>query len=274
MPPSEPLDLDLALHVAEGAARAAGALIRRDYRLPRDTRDKGVNDLVTQTDVACEALIVGLLRAVYPTHAINGEESGNHAGAGWNTPTWWVDPLDGTYNFVHGVPRFSVSIACIDSSGKVQVGVVYDPMFEELFAAVRGRGATCNGSPIYVSSAPRLRDSLAASGFKGNLTSENNNRAEWSAMVERCQGMARMGSCALDLCYVAAGRFVLYWEFGPTAIDRAAGTLNLLEAGGHMTDVDGRPFHAVDSPSILASNGRIHDEALAVLTDARRSIGA
>lgn len=274
MPISTLIDLDLALHVAEGAARAAGAIIRRDYTLPRNTRDKGVNDLVTATDVASEELIVGMLRAVYPTHAINGEESGNHAGLGTQTPTWWVDPLDGTYNFVHAVPRFSVSIGLVDTDGKVLVGVVYDPMFEELYSAVRGRGALCNGAPIHVSTAPRLRDSLVASGFRGDLTTDNNNRAEWSAMVGQCQGMARMGSCALDLCYVAAGRFELYWEYGPTAIDRAAGTLILLEAGGRMTDVDGQRFHAVDSPSILASNSLIHDEALAVLADAKRSIGA
>jgi myo-inositol-1(or 4)-monophosphatase len=273
MPTSDLLNLDLALHIAEGAARAAGAIIRRDYRLPRNTRDKGVNDLVTATDVASEALIVGMLRAVYPAHAINGEESGSHAGLGSHVPTWWVDPLDGTYNFVHAVPRFSVSIGLVGTDGKVLVGVVYDPMFEELYAAIRGRGATCNGEPIHVSTAPRLRDSLVASGFRGDLSTDNNNRAEWSAMVERCQGMARMGSCALDLCYVASGRFELYWEYGPTAIDRAAGTLILLEAGGRMTDVDGRRFHAVDSPSILASNSLIHDEALAVLADAKRSIG-
>ncbi len=274
MPFTESLDLALALHVAEGAARAAGAILRRDYRLPRQTRDKGVNDLVTATDVASEALIVEMLRAVYPTHTINGEESGSHAGLGAQMPTWWVDPLDGTYNFVHAVPRFSVSIGLADPDGRVLVGVVYDPMFEELFAAARGRGATCNGEPIHVSTAPRLRDVLAASGFRGDLSNDNNNRAEWSAMVERCQGMARMGSCALDLCYVASGRFDLYWEYGPTAIDRAAGTLILLEAGGRMTDVDGVRFHAVDSPSILASNSLIHDQALAVLTEARRSIGA
>lgn len=268
---SELLDLTLALHVAEGAARAAGALIRRDYRLPRDTRDKAVNDLVTGTDVASEEIILGILRAAYPTYAINTEETGEYAGEGADALTWWVDPLDGTYNFVHGVPRFSVSVALANHDGEVLAGVVYDPLFDELFAALRGQGVTCNGEPIRVSDAVRLRDSLVASGFQSHLRAENNNRAEWSAMVERCQGVARMGSAALDLCYVACGRFDLYWEYGPTAIDRAAGVLMLLEAGGQLTDVEGNPFHAVESPSILASNGRIHEEALGVLSAARKS---
>lgn len=265
-------DLDLFLAIAEGAARAAGALIRRDFQLPRDVRYKGVNDMVTRTDVASEELILRMIRAAFPAHRIASEESGVHDGAQTGSLTWWVDPLDGTYNFVHGVPRFSVSIACADAKGSVLAGVVYDPMFDELFMASRGRGATCNGQQIKVSSAPDLQHSLAASGFAADLRKTNNNRAEWSAFVERCQGMARMGSCALDLCYVASGRFEVYWEYGPTAIDRAAGALVLLEAGGRLSDVEGRPYHVVDSISTLASNGFVHDEALAVLAQARSTI--
>jgi myo-inositol-1(or 4)-monophosphatase len=266
------VDADLLLAIAEGAARAAGALIRRDFQLPRDVRDKGLNDLVTGTDVASENLIISMIRAAFPTHRIATEESGVHAGAQTDSLTWWVDPLDGTSNFVHGVPRFSVSIACANAEGTVLAGVVYDPMFEELFMAARGRGATCNSQLIKVSSAPDLQHSLVASGFVADLRKTNNNRAEWSAFVERCQGMARMGSCALDLCYVASGRFEVYWEYGPTAIDRAAGALILLEAGGHLSDVEGRPYHIVDSPSTLASNGLVHEEALAVLTQARSTV--
>jgi myo-inositol-1(or 4)-monophosphatase len=259
---------DLMLTVAEGAARAAGALIRRDFHLPREVRYKGFNDLVTRTDVSSEELILRLIRAVFPTHRIASEESGVHDGAHTDSLTWWIDPLDGTYNFVHGVPRFSVSIACADSSGTVLAGVVYDPMLDELFMAVRGRGAFCNHQPIKVSAAPDLQHSLAASGFAGDLRTTNNNRAEWSAFVGRCQGMARMGSCALDLCYVASGRFDLYWEYGPTAIDRAAGALIVHEAGGRLSDVEGHPYHVVDSTSTLASNGLVHNGALALLAQA------
>ena len=259
------LDLDLILALAEGAARAAGALIRRDFQLPRDVRDKGVNDLVTGTDVASENLILRMIRAAFPAHRIASEESGVHAGMERDSLTWWVDPLDGTYNFVHGVPRFSVSIACADVEGAVLAGVVYDPMFDELFIAAIGRGATCNGQPIKVSTASDLQHSLAASGFAADLRTTNNNRAEWSVFVERCQGVARMGSCALDLCYVASGRFDVYWEYAPTAIDRAAGTLIVLEAGGRLSDVEGHPYHVVNSTSTLASNGLVHDEALSLL---------
>jgi myo-inositol-1(or 4)-monophosphatase len=266
------VDLDPLLAIAEGAARAAGGLIQRDFQLPRDVRYKGLNDIVTRTDVASEELILKMIRAAFPTHRIASEESGVHDGAQTDSLTWWVDPLDGTYNFVHGVPRFSVSIACADAEGSVLAGVVYDPMFDELFMASRGRGATCNGQPIKVSSAPDLQHSLAASGFAADLRKTNNNRAEWSAFVERCQGMARMGSCALDLCYVASGRFEVYWEYGPTAIDRAAGALILLEASGRLSDVEGRPYHVVDSTSTLASNGLVHDEALAVLAQARSTV--
>ncbi len=266
------VSLDVLSAVAEGAARAAGAILRHDYRLPREVRYKSFNDMVTRTDVASEELILKLLRTAFPTQRIVSEETGTHEGSGEDGLNWWVDPLDGTYNFVHGVPRFSVSIACTDADGKVLVGVVYDPMFDELFSAVRGQGATCNRVPIHVSSAPDLQHALAASGFSGDLRPTNNNRAEWSAFVGRCQGMARMGSCALDLCYVACGRFDLYWEYGPTAIDRAAGALIVLEAGGRLSDVPGNPYHAIDSPSTFASNGLVHEEALAVLAQARASV--
>lgn len=268
-----PFDLKLALTIAEGAARTAGALIRKAYYLPRTIRDKGVNDLVTETDVASERTIVGILRNAFPNHNITAEEAGQHVNEFPGAPTWWVDPLDGTYNFVHAVPRFSVSIGCVDADKNVLVGVVYDPMFDECFCAVRGSGATCNGEPIAVSKAATLRESLAASGFAPDLRKTNNNRAEWSAFVERCQGMARMGSAAMDMCYVACGRFDLYWEYGPTAIDRSAGTLIVQEAGGKVTDCAGNPFDVIQAPCVLASNGRVHDEAVSVLIAARQSVG-
>lgn len=270
---SPDFDLVNALQIAEGAARAAGALIRRAYYLPRKVKDKGVNDLVTETDVASERLITGVLRRAFPTHNIVAEEAGKHADHSPDAPTWWIDPLDGTYNFVHAVPRFGVSIGCVDRDKNVLVGVVYDPMFDECFCAVRGGGATRNGDPISVSEAAALRESLAASGFAPDLRKANNNRAEWSAFVERCQGMARMGSAALDMCYVACGRFDLYWEYGPTAIDRSAGTLIVLEAGGKVTDCVGNPFDVIAAPSVLASNGRVHAEAVSVLVAARQSVG-
>lgn len=262
-------DPDLALAVAEGAARTAGALLRRAYYQPRQVQDKGINDLVTESDRASERLITNMLHTTFPDHNIGGEEGTRLRSSG--TLTWWIDPLDGTYNFVHGVPRFSVSIACVDPNNDVLVGVVYDPMFDECFCAVRGGGATCNGEPITVSLASALRDALAASGFPADLRISNNNTAEWAAFVPRCQGMCRMGSAALDLCYVACGRFDLYWEYGLATWDMAAGVLIAREAGGQVTDYAGQPFDVIRRGGLLSSNGKLHAEAISVLDAVRES---
>src|SRR5258706_8090535 len=188
--PISELDLGFALDVAEGTARAAGALIRQAFKKPRNAQDKGTNDLVTDTDRASEALCARLLQAAMPMCSIAGEEgvrSVGNTGNGEHAPlTWWIDPLDGTYNFVHGVPRFTVSIGGVDPQGQVIVGVVYDPNFDECYKAIRGQGATCNGEPIHVSPTAELRRALAASGFPGDLRTSRNNTAEWSAMVPRC----------------------------------------------------------------------------------------
>ncbi len=256
--------------VAEGAARAAGARARIAFKLPRNVTDKGLNDLVTETDRANEVLIAGVLRTAFPQHRIAGEEGTRIADApAEDAPTWWIDPIDGTYNFVHGVPRYSVSIGCISAAGEVLVGVVYDPSYDECFTAIQGGGAFCNGAPIQVSGAGRLRDSLAASGFPSNLRTENNNTPEWSAFVPRCQGMARMGSAALDLCYVAAGRFELYWEWGLASWDMCAGVLICREAGGTVTDFAGGPHDIHGGGELLASNSNVHAEAIEVLQSVR-----
>ncbi len=265
------LDLTLAAQVAEGAARACGALIREAFYLPRNVTDKGTNDLVTETDRASEALAASLLRAAFPNCHIAGEEGTRLASVTQSddAPTWWIDPLDGTYNFVHGVPRCTVSLGLIAPNGEVLAGVVYDPMFEECFRAVRGGGATRNGQPIHVSGASQLRDALAASGFPTGLQTENNNTAEWAAFVPRCQGMARMGSAALDLCYVACGRFDLYWEYGLAPWDMSAGILIVREAGGQVTHYDGQPFDVMARGGLLSSNGHLHTQAVDVLQAVR-----
>jgi myo-inositol-1(or 4)-monophosphatase len=266
------IDLQLAVEVAEGAARTAGALIRRAYHLPRNVQDKGINDLVTDTDRASEALIASVLRNAFPMCNIAGEEGVRTSPTSGTAPlTWWIDPLDGTYNFVHGVPRFSVSVGCIDPDGEVIAGVVYDPMFEECFRAVKGHGATCNGDPIHVSVAPELRSALAASGFPADLRARNNNTAEWAAFVPRCQGMCRMGSAALDLCYVASGRFDLYWEYGLAPWDMSAGVLIVQEAGGNVTDYSGQRFDVHKHGELLSSNGKVHAEAVSILETVRQS---
>lgn len=260
--------LELMLHIAEGAARAAGAVLHRKYDLPRNVRDKNLNDLVTDADQESEALCRAVLRAAFPDHNIAGEEEGveikNPA-----MPTWWIDPLDGTYNFVHGVPRFSVSIACLAPNNQVLVGAVCDPMFGETFTAAAGRGAFCNGKPIQVSAVHQLRSALVASGFPANLRTTDNNTAEWTAFVSKTQGMARMGSAALDLSYVACGRFDVYWEYGLAAWDMSAGVLLVREAGGTVTDYEGNLFDLHKRGGLLSSNGLLHSEAVAVLQSVR-----
>ncbi|HLY27849.1 MAG TPA: inositol monophosphatase family protein [Aggregatilineales bacterium] len=260
------LDLSLAADFAEGAARTAGAMLRRDFLLPRQVRDKGVNDLVTQSDLNSERLIARMLHHAFPDHGISAEEFGDHERG--TDFTWWIDPLDATHNFVHGIPRFSVSIACVDSEGLPLLGIVYDPMRDECFRAVRGEQATCNGAAIHVSSAVRLRDSLIASGFRADLSTEPNNMREWAAFVSRTQGASRMGSAALDMCYVAAGRFDLYWEYAtPPLLDRVAGQLIVECAGGRVTTCEGAPFYFLRASCVMASNATIHDEALAVIRE-------
>jgi myo-inositol-1(or 4)-monophosphatase len=263
------LDLDFALDMAEAAARSAGAMLRRDFWRPRVVEDKGTNDLVTNSDRESEALISRLLQRATPMYNVAGEERGKHTSLSDAPLTWWIDPLDGTYNFVHSVPRFSVSIGGIDPEGNVLVGVVYDPMFDECFRAKRGSGATRNGSPIHVSEASALRHCLAASGFPADMRTTDNNTAEWAAFVTRCQGMCRMGSAALDLCYVASGRFDLYWEYGLAPWDMSAGVLVLQEAGGRVTDYAGQPFDVYKHGELLASNSYVHDEAVSVFASVR-----
>jgi myo-inositol-1(or 4)-monophosphatase len=268
------IDLHYALLVAQSAARDAGALLRENFWKPRTITDKGTNDLVTESDVASEKIVSEQLRKYFPQCKVAGEE-GTRIGEGeW---TWWIDPLDGTYNFVHGVPRFSVSIALVNgnTANDVQVGVVYDPMFDEMFWAIKGQGAmrkanTRAADPIHVSKATRLRDALVASGFPASLKTTFNNTHEWSAFVPLTQGMARMGSAALDLCSVACGRFDIYWEFGLAPWDMSAGVLIAQEAGGRVTQYDGVPYLLTPPSGLLATNGYLHDDAVRVITDARK----
>ena len=268
-------DTQHGLEVAIRAARTAGALLRENYWKPRTIRDKGTNDLVTESDVASEKIISEQLRQAFPGHRVAGEE-GTRIGEG--ELTWWIDPLDGTYNFVHAVPRFSVSIALVagNSIDGILLGVVYDPMFDELFYANKGGGAyrQSGGSPveqIHVSTLLRLRDALVASGFPANLQTSRNNTAEWSAFVPLTQGMARMGSAALDLCYVASGRFDIYWEQGLAPWDMCGGILIALEAGARVTEYYGDAFKLTPPSGLLATNAKLHDDGIRVLSLARVS---
>jgi myo-inositol-1(or 4)-monophosphatase len=250
--------------LAEEIARAAGAIQRERYETALDVRTKTASiDLVTEVDHACEALIVERIRAARPRDAILAEEGGGgeQDGASWR---WVIDPLDGTMNFAHGYPRFCVSIG-VQREGRGEIGVVYDPLLDELYAAVRGEGATRNGRPLRVSKVAELGKALLATGFAYDVhKSFDDNLDHFARFVKRARGLRRDGSAALDLCYVAAGRFDGFWELKLHAWDVAAGNLMVEEAGGRTSDFSGRPSSG-DGRETLASNGLLHDVMLALL---------
>ncbi len=263
------LDTQAALLTAESIARQAGAILRQYFERPRSTGSKSTRiDLVTEADRASEAFIVDALRAAFPDHHIVGEEGGGYGPPPDSTPYhWYVDPLDGTTNFAHRFPIFSVSLALSGPDLRPILGVVYDPMYGETYKAIRGQGATVNGRPMHVSDTPTLAEALVNTGFPYNRwTAEDNNAAHFSHFVRRTQGVRRIGAASLDLCWVAAGRFDVYWESGPQPWDVQAGILCVWEAGGTVTDYRGTLSRdALSGTQTLATNGLLHDQALAVL---------
>jgi len=244
-------------------AREAGALLRQAYGGAHELERKSPIDLVTETDRRAEELILARLRQRFPDHAVLAEESG--AFQARNAPVrWLIDPLDGTTNFAHNYPFFCVSIAA-EHQGRLAAGAVYDPVREELFAAAAGAGATLNGAPIRVSSVQRLEDSLLVTGFPYDVRENPEPHVKlFQAFLTRAQGVRRDGSAALNLCYLAMGRFDGFWESKLSPWDMAAGVLITQEAGGRVTRFGGETF-AVDGRQILATNGRIHPAMMEVL---------
>lgn len=249
-------------------AHRAGALLRAAQERERSVEAKGPVDVVTDADRASEALIVAAISERFPDHAIIAEEGGFAPGDGSNQ--WLIDPLDGTLNYLHGLPIYSVSLAFVQR-GELQLGVVYDPSRGELFAAERGGGARCNGRLLAVSAVARLGRALITTGFPYDRADRpDNNLREHDRLLLRVQDVRRTGSAALDLCYVAAGRTEAHWELGLKPWDTAAGALIVREAGGLVTDWEGRPW-PVGEARIVASNGRIHGELLHELALAREA---
>ena len=253
--------------IAVDAARRAGALLLGQLGGPRHIEYKtGPTNLVTDMDRRAEALIVDALRAAYPEHAILTEEAGDLAGS--SRERWIVDPLDGTTNYAHGTPVFAVSIALV-VEGRPQVGVIYDPARDECFVAERGAGATLNGRALRVSGVPVLDECVLATGFAYTIRQgRNTNLAEHDAFSLRCQAVRAIGSAALSLAWVAAGRFDGFWELVLGPWDVAAGALLVEEAGGRVTDLAGGPVDLA-RPAPVASNGLIHSEILSVLSRLR-----
>ncbi len=250
------------LHVACQAARSAEALLRENLQGLRQIRYKGDVNLVTEMDMRSERVIVEMLRKAFPGHGIIAEEETripNSSGY-----TWIIDPLDGTTNYAHGYPCFSVSIA-LESAREVIAGVVYDPMRNELFCASAGSGAYLNDKKIRVSPVTVLIQSLLATGFPyDRKESEKNNMNYFHDLLMASQEVRRDGSAALDLCSVAAGRFDGFWELKLKPWDVAAGSLIVREAGGMVSDLAGNAFE-LEAEEIVASNGLIHPQMVEVL---------
>lgn len=248
--------------VAVKTIRQAGLCLKENLGKANKVEFKGAVDIVTEADKKSEALIISELQKNFPGHGILTEESAEIISA--SEYKWIIDPLDGTTNYAHGFPFFCVSIG-FEASGKVVFGAVYDPILDELFTAEEGKGAELNGRPIKVSSVSSLDRSLLATGFPYDLrTAKENNLDHFSNFTLRAQAIRRAGSAALDLCYVASGRFDGFWEMRLRPWDVAAASLIVKEAGGEITDFSGGPF-SIYGKECLASNGLIHNEMLDIL---------
>ena len=253
------------LNFAIQTARDAGRVLAEKFGRAIQISNKGDIDLVTEADLASERLIVERVRSYHPRHAVLTEESGDVVALGGarSDYKWIVDPLDGTTNYAHGYPVFCVSIA-LEHEGRVVVGVVYDPVRDELFAAERGEGATLNGRRVRVSETDDLNRALLCTGFPYDVRDRGDFARHFRNFIMRAQSVRRDGAAALDLAYVAAGRFDAFYEEGLRPWDVAAGVLLVEEAGGRVTHYDGSPFR-IYQPTIAAGNGIVHEAMLEVL---------
>lgn len=261
------MDYASCLNVALDAAGRAGRVILDGLGSQHTLRFKNSHsDLVTEFDPRAEAEIVRVISAAFPHHQIIAEE-GSRGGADPDY-CWYVDPIDGTTNFAHGLPLVCTSIALAER-GEVVVGVVHAPALQETFVAVKGGGATLNGKPLRVSTVATLQRSLVATGFPYERDKVSFNMRCWEAFLHNAQGVRRDGCAALDLCSVARGHFDGFWEYGFAVWDMAAGGLIVREAGGVMTLPDGTPLPGV-SRDVVASNGLIHGQMLGILASVPR----
>lgn len=269
------MDLQAVRATASEIARAAGAVLMEKFEQPHQERTKkNATDIVTEADLASEAVVIPRLAKAFPDHHIVSEEGG---GAGIGKPAdvaeyfWYIDPLDGTSNYASNIPLFTVSIGLADKNMKPLVGVVYDPFSDEMYSAALGYGATRNDKPIHVSDQPELGQAMLCSGFPyDSFKSPDNNITEWKAFTVRTRGLRRFGSIALELSYVASGRLEGLWERSVNAWDVMAGICLVREAGGMVTDYSGQESHTVhDGKEVLASNGQLHQQMLDVLAEAR-----
>ena len=264
---TRPIDYGSTLIAAISIAHEAGNLVSDMFGQKQEVTFKREVDPVTEADMQAESLILSRLREIFPEHRVIGEEGGLLADTkisedtDSNSPTWIVDPLDGTNNFAHGFPHFAVSIGLLDK-GEPVVGVIHDPLRDETFTAAVGSGARLNGQPIQVSRAQTLGDAFLATGFPyDRRIAPDNNVERLDRLLRRCQGVRRAGAATLDLAYVACGRFDGYWEIKLNPWDVTAGILIVREAGGRVTDFAGTN-DCLSGAEVAASNGCFHAELL------------
>jgi len=248
--------------IASRAARSAGEVLKEKFGKVQHIVKKGEIDLVTEADLAAEEIILRMLYNHFPKDNILSEEAGIRDGSSGRN--WIVDSLDGTTNFAHGFPLFGVSIA-LEVEKEIVLGIVYNPFMGEFFEAQKGQGAFLNGSPIHVSNARKLSDSLVSTGFPYDIRERSNRIFErFKTMVVSSQGVRRGGSAAVDMCYVAAGRLDGHWEENLKPWDTAGASVIVLEAGGRLSTCDGRSFTPYQK-SLVACSPMIHEEMVEAL---------
>ena len=252
------------LQLAIDAALEAGRFLKMNVGKIKQIEHKQGEErnLVTEIDKKAEHLIIDKIKKRYPHHDFLGEESGSHKAV--SDYKWIIDPLDGTTNFTHGLPIFCTSIA-LECKGEILLGAIYDPNADELFTAEKGKGAYLNNRKIHVSQATRLMESLMVTGFPYDIKVNPYNAVQhFSNILMECQAVRRLGSAALDLSYVACGRFDGFWEVTLNPWDMAAGVLFVQEAGGKFTNFKGFPSD-IYTPNVLATNGLVHNQLVEVL---------
>ncbi len=263
---TDPLYLATAVEAVLRAGRIQMAHFGTQLKIDK----KGAIDLVTEVDVAVERMFRALVAERFPDHVVLAEELGG-GDLPPGRPCWIFDPLDGTTNYAHGFPVFAASLA-LEIDGIVEVGAIYDPTRRELFTATRGGGAYLNGVPMRVSAIASLVDALLVTGFPYSIHEDRGNLVDlFAAFLSKAQAVRRLGSAALDLCYVAAGRMDAFWEQHLKPWDMAAGALMLAEAGGRISRLDGGPFD-VRGGQLVASNGLLHDQLLDVVRGWRAAL--
>lgn len=266
--PLSPSELHQFTEVAVRAARQGGDILRDYAKHAFEIHRKGQPiNLVTEADLRSEEAIIHTIRQSYPEHRILSEEQGMQDLPD-HPVKWIIDPLDGTTNFAHGFPLYNVSIG-VEFEGMCVLGVVFDPTRDELFLGQQGRGATLNSRPIQVSTTSKLPEALLVTGFAYDVhTANDNNLKEFCAFTLRARGIRRTGTAAIDLAYLASGRFDGFWELHLNPWDTAAGKVILEEAGGTLTNYQNEPY-SIYGQTLIATNGRIHQEMVDVLKEVR-----